>query len=85
MQKTKLTLYINKEISKKAKKISNLSGKSVSSMVKDYFISREKEINNIDIDSSISKWIGILEISKPYKKLRDELIEDKLKKYENIS
>ena len=54
-------------------------------MVKDYFISREKEINSIDIDSSISKWIGILEISKPYKKLRDELIEDKLKKYENIS
>ena len=48
-------------------------------MVNDYFINKEKEIKNIDIPYSISKWIGILKTSKPYKELRDELIDDKLK------
>jgi len=79
LKKTKLTLYVNKEISKKAKKISDISGKSISNMVSDYFIKKDNKIIKLKISKPVSKWIGVLETTKTYKKLRDEIITDKLK------
>ncbi len=78
MTKTKLTLYVDKSISKKAKKISNISGKSISSMVSDYFNYKEEQFLKYKISESVNKWIGIAKTDKTYKELRDELISDKI-------
>ena len=78
MTKTKLTLYVNKDISEKAKKISNISGRSISAMVSDYFNYKEEEFLKHKISESINKWIGIAKTDKTYKELRDELISDKI-------
>lgn len=85
MTKTKLTLYVDKEVSEVAKKVANLSGKSISTLVKDYFIEKAKKIEQLKTIDSVNKWVGILDTQKTYKKLREELIAEKLKKYENIS
>ena len=78
MTKTKLTLYVDKSISKKAKKISNISGKSISSMVSDYFNYKEEQLLKYEISESVNKWIGIAKTDKTYKELKDELISDKI-------
>ena len=78
MTKTKLTLYVDKNISKKAKKISNISGKSISSMVSDYFNYKEEQFLKYKISESVNKWIGIAKTDKTYKELKGELISDKI-------
>lgn len=85
MLKTKLTLYIDKDIGIMAKKTAKLSGKSISTMVKEYFISREIQTKNIEIPESVSKWIGIIGDDKSYKELRDKYIDGRLEKYESIN
>lgn len=85
MAKSKLTLYMPEEISKLAHRKAKLSGKSISNMVKEFFIKEEKKAKSIEISPSVSKWIGVLETGKSYKALRDEQIEAKLQKYEDIS
>lgn len=84
MPRSKLTLYMNEDITKLAHKTSRLSGKSISSMVKEYFIQREKEMGSKEISESVSKWIGVLKTKKAYKKLRDELASSRLQRYESI-
>ncbi len=64
MSKSKLTLYMDEKITKLAHKTSRLSGKSISSMVQEYFIQKEKEIKSRDISPSVSKWIGTLKTKK---------------------
>lgn len=68
MSKTKLTLYIDKKVRDKAKKISRITGKS---------------IPNFKISEKVSHWVGIAESDKDYKELRDEVIYEKTKKYED--
>lgn len=85
MSKSKLTLYMPEEISRLAHRIAKLTGKSISTMVKEFFIKEEKKAKSTSISPSVSKWIGALEANKSYKELRDELTEAELKKYENIS
>lgn len=84
MAKTKLTLYVDKETSELAKKISAYRGKSVSELVSGYFNSEAYKINDLRIADSVSKWIGIIETDKTYKELKEEIITDKIEKYENI-
>ena len=84
MTKTKLTLYVDRETSELAKKIAAYRGKSVSELVSGYFTSEAYKINNLKISDSVSKWIGIIEIDKTYKELKEEILTDKIKKYENI-
>ncbi len=79
MSKTKLTLYIDENINKLAHKTAKLKDQSISNIVKEYFVQKEKEQNINEISESVSKWIGILHTKKTYKKLRDEYIESKLK------
>jgi len=81
MAKTKLTLYVDKEIIKNARKISKLSGKPISVLVTEYFIKEAKQIKDIYINESIKEWIGILNTSKTYEELRDELVAEKIEKY----
>ncbi len=85
MGKTKLTLYIDKEIGRMAKKSAKLSGKSISTIVKEYFIIKNKQTNKIEIPGSITRWIGIIGNIKTYKELRDNYINGRLEKYENIN
>ncbi len=85
MSKAKLTLYMDEDITKLAHKTARLSGKSVSNMVKEFFIKKEKELRSEEISSSVSKWVGILKTKKAYKKLRDEYVGSRLQKYENIN
>lgn len=84
MPKAKLTLYIDENISKLAHKTAKLAGESISNMVKEYFIQKEKALRSKEISPAVSKWIGILQTRKSYKKLRDEYIDSRLKKYEGI-
>ena len=84
MAKTKLTLYVDKETSELAKKIAAYKGKSVSELVSGYFTSEAYKINDLRISDSVSKWIGIIETDKTYKELKEEIITEKVKKYENI-
>ncbi|MBI5206843.1 MAG: hypothetical protein HY934_03535 [Candidatus Firestonebacteria bacterium] len=85
MAKTKLTLYIDKEIGVMAKKSARLSGKSISTLVKEYFVIKNKQTNKIEIPESIYRWIGIMDNIKTYKELRDNYIDERLEKYEDIN
>lgn len=85
MPKAKLTLYMDEDITKLAHKTARLSGKSVSNMVKEFFIEKKKELQSEEISSSVSKWIGILKTKKTYKRLRDDYVDSRLQKYENIN
>jgi hypothetical protein len=85
--KTKLTLYVEKDISEKAKKLSEISGKSISNIVSDYIYSQDLERNDFKISDKIKKWIGVAEteVKDHYKVLRDKIYDEKLKKYESTS
>jgi hypothetical protein len=83
MGKAKLTLYIDEKTNKRIHQTAGMLGKSISSIVKEYFIEKEKEIKSIKISPSLSRWIGILDTKKAYQELRDEEIEAKIKKYES--
>ncbi len=84
MSKDKLTLYVDEEMNKLAHQTAKLSGKSISMLLREYLISKRKEISSKEISSKVSKWIGLLETHKSYKQLRDEHMSDKLKTYENL-
>ena len=84
MSKAKLTLYMDKKASTLAHKRARLSGKSISSLVKEYFIQKEKDAKARDIPDSIAKWIGVLKVRKTYRVLRDEQIGSRLKRYESL-
>lgn len=84
MSKTKLTLYIDEDINKLAHRRAKLSGKSISTLVKEYFVQKEKEIRSQEISDAVANWIGILDIQKTYKELREDHINSRLKRYENI-
>ena len=83
MSKAKLTLYVDEDIAMLAHKTAKLTGKSISNMVKEYFVQKGREARTEDVSPSVSKWIGILSAKKTYKKLRDEHIDYRLKKYES--
>lgn len=38
-----------------------------------------------EVSFPVSKWMGVVETKKTYKKLRDEYINSRLQKYENIN
>lgn len=84
MAKAKLTLYVDQETSVRAHKTARLRGKSISALVKEYFLEKEKEFRSREIAHSVSKWIGILDTQKTYKALRDEQVESRLKRREDI-
>ena len=83
MPKSKLTLYVDEDIVQSAHKTAKLSGKSISTMVKEYFVKKEKGARSKEISPSVFKWIGLLKTKKSYKELRDDHIASRLKKYEN--
>jgi len=83
MGKTKLTLYVNKEISEKAKKISKITGRSISSLVSEFICKQDINNNNLKISEKVSRWIGVAKSEESYKELRDKTYEEKLKKYED--
>jgi hypothetical protein len=85
--KTKLTLYVEKDISEKAKKLSEISGKSISNIVSDYIYSQDLERNDFKISDKVKRWIGVAEteVKDHYKVLRDKIYDEKLKKYESTS
>lgn len=87
MAKTKLTLYVEKDISEKAKKLSEISGKSISNIVSDYIYSQDLERNDFKISDKVKRWIGVAEteVKDHYKVLRDKIYDEKLKKYESTS
>ena len=76
---------MDKDTTKLAHKTAKLSGKSISTMVKEYFVQKEREVRSKEISPSVSKWIGVLKTKRPYKKLRDEYVVSRLQKYENIN
>lgn len=82
MSKKKLTLYIDEETGKLAKKTSKLSGKSISVLVEDFFKSKGQVQSEIEIDDAIHKWIGILKENRTYKELREDRLDERLKRYE---
>ena len=84
MASKKLTLYVDEEISDLAKKVSRQSGKSVSSLVKDFILAKARKSEKLELPKSVSRWIGAVESEKTYKELREELTGDRLKKYERI-
>jgi len=83
MGKTKLTLYVDEEVSQKAKKISKLTGKSISSLVSDFLNNLDLSNHDFKVSEKVSRWQGIASSDKSYKKLRDEVFEEKLKNYED--
>jgi len=84
MSKAKLTLYIDEYTSRLAHRRAKLSGKSISTLVKEYFVQKEKEIKSAEISDAVAKWVGILDTQKTYKELRDEHIISRLRRHENI-
>jgi len=87
MSKTKLTLYVDKEVSEKAKRLSKISGKSISSIISDFIYRQKLENNDFKISEKVKKWVGIADAKekKEYKELRDIIFKEKIKKYESTS
>ncbi len=87
MSKTKLTLYVDKEISEKARKISKITGRSISSIVSDFIYKSDLENRSFIISEKVEKWLGIAgsKGDESYKKIRDKVYEEKLKRYETSS
>jgi hypothetical protein len=81
MPKGKLTLSLDKEVSQLAHRTARLSGKSISTLLKEYLLQEERKINSHEVSPSVVKWIGLLKTSKTYKELREEQIGFKIKKY----
>jgi hypothetical protein len=83
MSKTKLTLYIDKEVIERAKKMSKIMGKSISNLVTDFINEQYPVGRDFKISEKVSKWAGFASSDKEYKELRDEVIEDKIERYED--
>ncbi len=83
MAKTKLTLYIDEETGRIAKRTAKLLGKSVSALVQEFFKQKARSYGDIDIDESVKKWTGIIRSKKSYKELRETIATERLKKYED--
>jgi hypothetical protein len=83
MSKTKLTLYIDKEVIERAKKMSKIMGKSISNLVTDFINEQYAVTQDFKISEKVSKWTGFASSDKGYKELRDEVIKDKLVRYED--
>ena len=84
MSKEKLTLYMDQEISRMAHEVAGSLGKSVSELVREFTVKTYQEIESGEISPSISKWIGILKTRKGYKPLRDQIIRNRLQRYEDL-
>jgi len=82
MSKTKLTLYIDTEVIDRAKRMSKIMGKSISGLVTDYINEQYSISNDFKISEKVSKWAGFANSDKGYRQLRDEVIEDKMERYE---
>ena len=67
-----------------AHKVADSLGKSVSELVREFTAKMYREIEWGEISASISKWIGVLKTKKGYKPLRDQIINDRLKRYEDL-
>jgi hypothetical protein len=85
VSRTKLTLYVDKDIARLAHKTARLSGQSISNIVQDYFIEKGRRAHSKEISASVSKWIGILETRKTYKDLRGEHVDNRRLKYEDTA
>ena len=83
MSKTKLTLYIDKEVIDKAKRMSKIMGKSISNLVTDFINEQYPITQDFKISEKVSKWAGFAQSDKDYKELRDEVMEEKLERYED--
>ena len=81
MPKGKLTLSVDKEVNQLAHRTARLSGKSISTLLKEYLLQEERKINSHEVSPSVAKWIDLLKTSKTYKELREEQIGFKIKKY----
>lgn len=82
---TKLTLSLEKDVIEKAKIYAKGTGRSLSEMVENYFKSLVSTSNNSqenkddEIDPSLKKLVGIIELPKDFdvKKARDEHYKEK--------
>lgn len=81
MRKKKLTLYIDEETSTLAHQVASRAGKSVSAMVKEFFMAK-KEVTVNEVARSVKQWSGTLKTKKTYKELRDEIYNDLGKDHE---
>ena len=83
MGKEKLTLYVDDKTSRMAHEVANTLGKSVSELVREYTVRMYRELETDEIAPPISKWIGALKTRKTYKVLRNQAIEERLRRHEN--
>lgn len=82
MGKVKLTLYMEEDTSKIAHRRARMMGKSISTIVKEYFLQKEKKAMSKEISDAVAEWVGVLSTVKTYKQLRNEIIVARLKRYE---
>jgi hypothetical protein len=85
MPKEKLTLYMDEKSSRQAHELAESLGKSVSELVREYTAEARRKLKITEVVPDVSKWIGILKTKKSYKKLRDEHIKGRLKRYEDLA
>ena len=84
-KKEKLTLYMDEKSSRTAHELAESLGKSVSELVREYTAESRRKLKVTKIAPEVSKWIGILKTKKSYKKLRDDHITARLKRYEDLA
>jgi len=79
------TLYVDKEVSNKARRIFQITEKSISKLVTDFFNKHDLESSDFKISEKVSCWAGIAKSDKSYKELRNEATNEKTKKYEDYN
>lgn len=74
---------MDEKTSRLAHGVAKSLGRSISELVREYTLRMYHGIQSDDIDPEILKWIGVLKTRKSYKALRDQITDERLKRYEN--
>jgi uncharacterized protein YutE (UPF0331/DUF86 family) len=85
MAKEKLTLYVDEKTSRMAHEVASTLGKSVSELVREYIVHMYQQIDSDEISPAVAKWIGAVKTRKAYKTLRDQVTQDRIRRYEDLS
>ena len=83
MAKEKLTLYIDEKTSRMAHQVAASTGKSISELVREYTAQLYQQIESGSISQEVAKWIGTVKTRKSYRHLRDQITDQRLKRYES--
>ena len=78
-----ISIQLDEQTYNIAEKLALMVKKPIPEMIKEMIILKGRA-TEIEISENVKKLTGILKTDKDYKTLRDEFIDDRIERYENI-